>query len=213
MSSPISLKDAERKVFVTATQDGLWDVFIGFVVLMFAIGPYITSTGLGDFWGSVIFLPFWLIAYLLIRAVRKQIVTPRIGVVKFGQARKTKLSKFHIVAFGVCLIGLILGIRSAVNTYGSGFTYVIPFSLIVIVGFSVAAYFLEFTRLFFYGLLIALSPFVGEWLFVELGATHHGFPITFGTTAGIIILTGVMKFIRLLKSNPIPKDAPLVEEE
>jgi len=35
-------------------------------------------------------------------------------------------------------------------------------------------------------------------------ATHHGFPITFGTSAGIMILVGLVIFVRLLRDNPIP---------
>ena len=57
MTAEISLKEAERKVFKATFQDGMWDIFIGCIVLQFAIAPLLSSK-LGDFWSSVIFLPF-----------------------------------------------------------------------------------------------------------------------------------------------------------
>jgi hypothetical protein len=86
--------------------------------------------------------------------------------------------------------------------------HVARFSFVVLLGFSVAAYFLNFTRLYLYGVLIALSPLVGEWLWVYMEVPHHGFPVTFGITAGIIILTGLVKFTRLLRHYPIPINDP-----
>jgi hypothetical protein len=46
---------------------------------------------------------------------------------------------------------------------------------------------------------------VGEWLWNHGHASHHGFPVTFGTSAGIMILTGLVVFFRLLHNNPLPK--------
>jgi zinc transporter ZupT len=86
------------------------------------------------------------------------------------------------------------------------------FSLIVPIGFSVAAYFLSFTRLYIYGILLAVSPLVSGWLYVYMKAPHHGFPVTFGLTAGTIILVGLTKFALLLRDHPLPmEESSLVE--
>ncbi|MFC1935998.1 hypothetical protein ACFLX9_04540, partial [Chloroflexota bacterium] len=58
MSQRISLKEAERRAFTKAFQDGLWDILIGCIVLLWAIAPFL-STRMGDFWSSAVFLPFW----------------------------------------------------------------------------------------------------------------------------------------------------------
>lgn len=205
MSQNINLKEIERKAFRSYFDDGLWDIFIGCIVLMFAVGPFL-SRRLGDFWSSAVFIPFWALVYLAIRLVRKYVVTPRIGVVKFGPWRTAKLLKFNVVIFVVLLVGLVLGILSARSYAEPGWIYTARFGLIILVGFSVAAYFLDFTRLYLYGALIALSPLVGEWLYVQVKAPHHGYPITFGTTAGIIILTGLVQFIRCLRDYRLPME-------
>ncbi|MGB3715920.1 MAG: hypothetical protein WA996_15950 [Candidatus Promineifilaceae bacterium] len=48
MSQKISLKEVEGNVFKSAFQEGLLDIFIGSVILMFAIAPFL-SPYLGDF--------------------------------------------------------------------------------------------------------------------------------------------------------------------
>ena len=204
MSQKISLKEAERKAFRTTFNDGLVDIFLGCFLLMFVIGLYL-SDSLGDFWSSAVFLPFMALVYLAIWLIRRYVVTPRIGMVKFGQARKAKLAKFTVVMLVINVVALILGTVAALS-FGSvpGQMISILFGLILLMGFSIAAYFLDFNRLYIYGLLAGLSPLIGEWLWTHGYATHHGFPITFGTSSGIMILVGLAVFIRLLHNNPVP---------
>lgn len=206
MSQQISLKGAERKAFRITYNDGLWDILLASYFLMFVIAPYL-STSLGDFWSSAVFLPFWALVYLAIWLIRKYVVAPRIGIVKFGQVRKTKLAKFTIVMLVVNVLALILGLVAALS-FGSvpGQMFSVIFGMLLLMGFSIAAYFLDFNRLYVYGLLVGLSPLVGEWLWSRGYANHHGFPITFGTSAGIMILTGVVIFVRLLRDNPVPTE-------
>jgi hypothetical protein len=104
-------------------------------------------------------------------------------------------------------VSLVLGILSLVQFDSiPGWIHTARFSLIFLIGFCAAAYFLDFTRLYIYGVLIALSPLVGEVLYVYLKASHHGFPITFGISAGLIILTGLVLLVRFLQDHPMPMD-------
>ncbi|MDH3196826.1 MAG: hypothetical protein OEO21_01165 [Candidatus Krumholzibacteria bacterium] len=204
MSERISLKQAERRAFTAAFEDGLWDIFIGCVVSMFAIAPFL-SARLGDFWSSAVFLPFFAAVFLVIRALRKHVVVPRIGRVTFGAARKAKLMRFNFVMLAVNIGALALGAFAAVKFRSmSGWLIALMFALILLTGASLAAYLLGFRRLYLYGLMLAVSPLVGEWVWVNKGATHHGFPITFGVTAGIMIFTGLVIFVRLLRHSPLP---------
>ena len=232
MSEKISLRKVERKVFSVATQDGLLDILIGCIFLMLAIGPLL-SPSLGDFWSSVVFVPFWGMIMLGIWLVRRYVIRPRIGVVQFSATRKTRLIKFNLVMLIINVIALILGtlvfIYSLLSSRFSGvpffkeiFNYEMYlrsgrltsmlFGLLCLTMMSIAAYFLHFNRLYVYGLLVGLSPVVGEWLYTHGSASHHGFPITFGISAGIMIVTGSFVFIRLLRHNPIPTEDVLSKE-
>jgi hypothetical protein len=81
-----------------------------------------------------------------------------------------------------------------------------------LIGFSIAAYFLDIGRYYVYGLLAGLAPVVGEWLWIHGYSANHGFPVAFGVTAAIIILVGLAVFIRLLHDNPLPTEAIPPEE-
>lgn len=206
MSQKISLKEAERKAFTSAYQDGLWDIFLGCFVLQYAIAPFL-SRSLGDFLSSAVFLPFLGLLFLAIWLIRKYVVTPRVGIVKLGSWRKARLLRFNLVVFAVLILAFILGMLSAVSfAVMPSWIPAVSFSLIILIAFSVAAYFLNFSRLYIYGILLALSPLVGEWLYRVFRVPHHGFPITFGLIAVTIILIGLVKFIRFLHDHPLPAE-------
>ena len=210
MSSQISLKDAERKTFTSAFEDGLWDILIACVLLMLAIGPCLPW---GDFWSSAVFLPFYALVYVGIRLLRKYVVLPRVGLVRFGPAGKSRLRRFNFIVLAINVVALTLGLIAVFHPAALGWGPPIGLSLIMLVGFSVAGYSLGFARLYLYGALGALSPIIGEVLYRRLGASHHGFPITFGTMAGIMIVIGLVKFVRLVRERPLPPAEELFTEK
>jgi hypothetical protein len=212
MSQQISLREAERKVFRTAYDDGLWDVFLGSFLLLFAVAPLLSPI-LGDFWSSAVFLPYWVLVFLAIRLVRKHVVARRVGVVRFGQARKARLRRFTLVMLLLNAAALILGFIVAPNfARVPGQMIAFAIGAMLLIGFSIAAYFLNIGRFYVYGLLAGLAPLVGEWLWTHGYAADHGFPVTFGVTAAIMILAGLAVFVRLLRDNPVPTEAIPPEE-
>jgi len=207
MSDKLNLKNAERKVFRATFGDGLWDVFIAGVVLQWAVVPFI-SPMLGDFWSSAVFVPFWGVLYFAIRLTRKRVVKPRTGVVKFGKQRIGRMKKFNLVMVIINVLALILGFIAAFYFHAlSGQIIAIIFGLILLTGFSLAAYFLDYPRFYVYGFLLGIAPLVGEWLYSNHGASHHGFPITFGFISGVIFVVGMITFVRFLRRNPIETKA------
>jgi len=208
MSQQTSLQEAERKVFKTTFDDGLWDLLLGCFILLFALAPLL-SESLGDFWSSAVFLPFWGLVALAVSLARKHLVAPRMGVVKLGPARKGKLTRFLVVMFVMNAAALILGVVAALRSTAPGQLMTAGLGLILLIGFGIAAYLLDFGRLYVYGLLAGLAPLAGEWLYRHYHVPHHGFPLTFGITAGIMILAGLVLFARFLHNNPLPDQPTL----
>ena len=188
----------ERSAYRTAMDTGLWDIFLASVFAVFAVAPFL-STRLGDFWSTAVFLPVWLLVYLGIRSVHARVILPRVGTIEVGRKRRARLRGFTWTMLALNVAALAIGAHAAVATSaGSGAMVHLRFSLVLLVGFSVAAYFLEIPRLFFYGVLLAAAPFVGEELFRRGHASHHGFPITFGAASVVIFVSGLVRLHRLL---------------
>lgn len=206
MVQKISLKEAERRAFAVNFQDGLLDIFIGCVVLEFAVAPLL-SRYLGDFLSVAVFLPFFGLLFLAIRWLRRHVIIPRVGRVEYGAWRKVRLMRFNLLMLVLLVLALFLGALSTVD-FGlvTGWMVAARFSLVVLVLFGISSYFLNVPRLYVYGVLAALSPMAGEWLYVNLKVPHHGFPVTFGLTSGIMIATGVGLFVRLLRQHPVPAE-------
>ena len=205
MEQKMDLKRLERKTWTSFYNDGLGDIFLGCVILMFAVAPLLGRMGLGDFWSSAVFLPFFALVFIVIMLLRKRAVIPRIGLVSFRRARKKRLFKFNVLMLVVLSAGFILGLLSLIGGVGKAWVGNLRFIAIVLMCFGLAGYFLGFIRLYIYGILIALAIPVGEWLWTSMGVPHHGFPVTFGVTSGVIIVTGIILFLRMLGGNPESK--------
>ncbi|MDH4212188.1 MAG: hypothetical protein OEV79_12155 [candidate division WOR-3 bacterium] len=204
MEQKMDLKQLERKAWTSFYDDGLGDIFLGCIILTFALAPMFSRTALGD-WIPVAFLPFLFLVLVLLWLLRKRVVIPRVGLVSFGRARKKRLVKFNVLMLVVLSVGFILGLLSVRGGVGQAWVHNLRFIAIVLMCFGLAAYFLGFIRLYVYGILVALGVPVGEWLWLHKGVPHHGFPVTFGITAGVIIVTGFVLFLRMLSKNPKSK--------
>jgi hypothetical protein len=203
MQNSLNLKEAERKAFRVTFQDGLWDMFIGLMLLQFAIAPLLTDLGWGDFWSSFALLPVYLLALLGLRFVKNTVTLPRAGLVKYHEQRVKKVSKLTTVMTIILFLGLIFGLIFFVADNINDWFFPIAFSAIALICFSTAAYYLDFPRLYAYGMLTALSPLAGQILYETWGASHHGFPITFGISSAVMIAIGICLFIRFLLAYPL----------
>jgi hypothetical protein len=206
--SNISVKEADRQVFRSVLDDGLMDIFLSSIVLMWAVAPFL-STYIGDFWSSAIFLPLWGGLFLVLYLVRKHVVQPRSGTVKFGFARRKKLTAFTWIMLVLNVLFMVLGVFAFFLPVGSGYTRTLPVSLMILVSFSLGGYFLDAPRFYVYGVLWAGGFFVGEWLYQNYGFVHHGYPVAFGVVALIILLTGIYKLLTFMRDNPLPSDEQL----
>ncbi len=111
------------------------------------------------------------------------------------------------------MVALVAGVVVAFNAASApGGLVAALLGMALLIAFTFAAYLLDFPRFYIYGLLLGLSPLVGEWLFVNGYASHHGYPVVFGFTAAVMILTGLVVFGRLVRDNPVPAEAAQPEE-
>lgn len=203
MSETVDLKKIEIKAFTSTFKDGLLDIFLGIVFLQFALAPLLTDIGFSDFTASAVFIPVYLIGLISFVLIKKYVTRPRMGLVKPGLARKTKLWKVNIILLIVFLISFILGLIYSDDIPAMNSLFPSAFSVTVLVASFIAAYFLNLYRLFLYGILIVIAHLSGELLWSKGLVSHHGFPLMFGILSSALIIFGLILFIRFLLTHPI----------
>jgi hypothetical protein len=205
MSHTINLKELERKAFRSTFQDGLWDMYLGFLLLTMGMGPVLPSLDASIMWTLGILLMLIVLAWLAFWVGKKFITTPRMGLVKFGPQRKAKLKKTRAVLFLSALLGVItFVVRAMWNVEWAAIpipAYVWAVQAIVV--FGLGAYFLDVSRFYAYGMLYAMPLPVGIVLLQNTGLPGLMF-LPFGVSGGIMVIIGVVLFIRFLREYPLP---------
>lgn len=207
MSQNISLKEAERKAFTSTFRDGVWDIVLGLWLLTMGVAPLLEEAmPLSDWWIMILWVPVILVLW----SGKKFITTPRMGLVKFGPKRKAKLSMMLTIVSVTVFLSLLLGVLFATNSIPSELasgisTPVIVWVVLFIVGFSVAAYFLDLNRLYAYGVLYAVTLPVR--IILKQNPDLRGISLSaYFVSAGIMVLIGVVLFLRFLRDYPIPAE-------
>lgn len=210
MATQIDLKKLEKRAFRANFQDGLWDIFLGLMLIQMCFGPI-----LGGYYGlspAVVLLMLLVYATIVIGVfwyAKKYIVLPRLGLVKFGAKRQKRSKRFKLilsvsVALGVALFTGFLGLYQngmPVNISGPMLLYGLAavFGIGAVVVFSLMAYYMDFTRAYLYGWFYAVGVLSTFWLLEQ----EIYFPYVAVFFAAIMVLTGLVLFIRFLHEHPL----------
>jgi MFS family permease len=212
MVPSVDLKEIERKAFRSTFQDGLWDIYMGLLLLAMAMGALMSDFGVpaARLWRQVAYIGFLGLAVVILWVGKKQITVRRMGRIKFGPRRKKRLNRVRLalaasVLLGIVFFAILQGTGSHRPEWLTGpLFFPAVWAVNCIVLFSLGAYFLDFSRLYVYGVLYAIAPGLGKTL-----GRWAGFPLTFvafGLPAIVILLIGAVVFVRFLRDYPIPTE-------
>ena len=205
------LKKIERATFRASMDSGLWDILLASVISMLAIAPLL-SVHIGDYWSSAVFIPVYAVILVMIRFLTVRVIRPRIGVVELARPRRQRLQTLAVIMLVVNVVALIAGFVAATRAPVVGGPVVsFAMSMVILVGFSLASFMLEIPRFFFYGLMLAVAPLIGEALFIRGYASHHGFPIVFGVSSVVILISGIVRFMHFLPKPQVGEGVPVAE--
>ncbi len=198
MSQTIDLKKIERKVYMSFHQDGLLDLFIGLtfiaIIVFFEIGIP----------GMAAIIP--ALAIILVPLLKKIIVAPRLGYVKFSPEReiREKQKKSWLTIFFT-----ITAVLGAVVLFGySGDAAwqraiksleLLPFGLVLAMVAGILGYLYNIKRGYVYAVLIAVLFLVGYFVRLHL-------PIYFAVLGVAMFPTGLIMFIRFISKYPRPPE-------
>ena len=160
MTKKTSLREIEKKTYMSYNQDGLLDIFVGFYILLFGIGILLLTMTDFSTWFVIpaifpaIMIPIWISA-------KKRITMPRIDYVKFGARGANKMMAIFLGLMAAGLgVFMVFGLGASI---GEGWAltlrdFFISNSMILIgIGAvtisSLFAYTMGLKRLYGYGLL------------------------------------------------------------
>jgi hypothetical protein len=205
------LKNLEKKAFRATHQDGLWDIYMGGVVMSMAVLAYSEASKAYPLVRFSIFLLGLGAAYLIFWAGKKYITTPRLGQVKFGPQRQRRKRILVMVMSGivfvqvVLLIGTIFLWKNPQWAMRLGFDQtnqdmerlVVAVIGALFVGPSIAliAYFNDFMRGYYIAFVVSLGVFSLIWF---------GKPIYLIVAGLLVVVPGVILFVRFLRTHPMP---------
>jgi hypothetical protein len=214
MSQNIDLKAIEKKVFTSFHQDGLIDLFLGFIMLVSILSSTLDASGVSDSVRIAIYVPLMVVLGPVLYMLGKRYITfPRLGYVKLGskQNRKRRIVIFSIItAVLLTLIILTVVLGNKAGNVGSVFGIKAEFwssavvTLIIIGIFSIIAFVLMTPRFYLLGLIVGIS----EPLYMLVKYfTHIKYlgMIAYGIPAVLLMILGTVVLKRFINKYPLPK--------
>ena len=204
MEENIDLKELEKRAYTSTFQDGLFDIFIGLIVI-----GWITNS-LGDFFDTsfviTILFSYYFVACIIFILMKYFISAPRMGRVKFGPTRKLNVKRFlifSVINTSILVILLVLpyiGLFQGVHMEGYFFAMIIS-TIFIWLPLSLIAFFIKFNRLYIYAIIGGVAFFISEMLrdYIPYFLLSC---IIFGISGSIIFFIGLRIFFKFLKNNP-----------
>jgi hypothetical protein len=190
MISNTSLKEIQRKVYMSSFQDGLWDIFLGLFILGWGLSMFTDLAYLS----GVVFIG----AYFAIFGIKKWLTYPRIGYVRFSATdRRRTTRRFFILLTVTALLGVVVAVLWGMGPRPQWFVHYFPLMLngmgAALVCFG--AYWVRVNRFYLHAALIFLGAVFHLWLGIrwEFGLIGAG---------GIIVLIGLGILISFLHKYP-----------
>ncbi len=187
MATNIDLQSLEVKAWSPYARDGFWDLFFGLMMLSAGL-----STLTDNSWFNLLLIP----AVLMVALGRIFVTVPRVGRVVFSRQRELRIFKLTMgigVAVAAAVALLAMTQKDILEISGSVFIV-----LLYLTVFALMAYYMNYGRLFIYGVLFANTHLLWSTYGEQVGGMSH-------LVSGIIVTTfGLITFIRFLRTNPRP---------
>lgn len=206
--SKLNLRDIESRSWKARQQDGLFDMYLGALMLAISISALVEAFGAAPIFRLITLVVLQFSAAAGFAFARRHVATPRIGAVKFGADRTQRLRVLCVALFVCVLVTATLVVLTAVGRSPLGIftgldSYALPTTVSLVVGIPLTAIAisLQFARIMVHTALFVAATF-------SLAASAHGFmdptagAIAFGTSGAISTAIGAVIFGRFVRRVP-----------
>jgi hypothetical protein len=211
MVAQFNLKEMERRAFRSTYEDGLWDIYIGSLVAGFALLTNIPESDDFPLERFLLFFAVTMLGNLIFWAGKKFITLPRLGQFKVGAERRKRGRTLGLILAGIVLVQVAVVLFSAAlwanPELAAGLSWLsgdqqatdlLVASLgALFVGPSMAliAYFNDFPRGYYIAVVMAAAVFCMIWF---------NQPVYLLIASAMIIIPGLVLFVRFLRQHPRP---------
>jgi MFS family permease len=211
VAQEISLAQIERRAWTSYFDDGLFDIFLGLVLLIEGASELLLDALPSRLWGYGVYAILVGLAGLALWATKRFITIPRLGRVVFGPVRKARRRKTAFLLLvqiigGMVVLGMLVASLGHLPLVGVAFAkstlLALAVGIWVMVGVSLIAYFMDFGR----GYLIALFYGLG------FGGTELlNNPVMLLLAAAATLVLGAVVLVRFLRHERAPAPLPPLE--
>ena len=199
MISTVDLKKIRHMVYSTYLADGLWDMLLGIFIMAIPSYPILGAMS----------LICYVVGYYVVLRVRRHVTYPRIGYTKAPGNRRFPVMLRLCIALVFILFPF--SIVRYIIPYSFGPTWLLTFlwyfQIVIFAGaIAFVAYRYGVKRWYYYALWTLMGfSFGRRLLFPAFGRLENSpWPLNFSfyITGGVILLSGMITFVRFIRNNP-----------
>lgn len=176
MEDILNLEKLERKAWLSTFSDGLWDLYLGWLLLGLGIPPLLAPTGISRGWSYVVTLAMMALGMVGLWLGKRYLTVPRLGRVEFSEKRANRRRYLGWMIGGILILTLLLWFGPRLGTAGlaasaGGETLLVVTVWVVFIGAAFAAigYQFDYPRIYFIGFLYALTVPLDELITLVTG--------------------------------------------
>lgn len=202
-----NLGSLEKEAFRKFYEDGLFDVYLGGILIVMGFAAVITDRIENELAGMLITLGLALAVTIPTLVCRRNLLRSRLGTFQPGPARRRKIRGTRLVLLGSVVLGVfVFGVATAafnsdvsVDTLGAMVALLWFINSVAVLG--AMAYFLDVPRFYVHGVIVGLAMPLMIW--PDILWDNKVAPwIALGTPGLAVMTIGAYKLVHFLRNYP-----------
>jgi hypothetical protein len=206
MQGPVpDLERLERDAFRRFYEDGIFDIYLGLMLLLFAGATGLRALSGNGIASYVVVLAVAGILTVPLLAYRRRLLRERLGTFAPAPRRRLRIGRTRSILAGSVVVGLgaLAAVAVAGAQVGDLVVVLVPFLWLIdmVVVFSAMAYLLDVPRFYAYGIVGGLLMPLMIWPDALWGIDLRGWLI-FGLAGAAVTAVGLVKLRGFLRTYP-----------